>query len=81
MIGLGAILAQVQEGKERIICCASHSFNQAEKAYSATKLECLAIVWAVAKYRPYLMSMSFEVYTYYYSLQWLEAMHRGPALH
>ena len=42
--GLGAILAQVREGKERIICCASHSPNQAEKAYPATKLKCLAIV-------------------------------------
>ena len=37
--GLGAILAQVREGKERIICCASRSLNQAEKAYPATKLE------------------------------------------
>ena len=42
--GLGAILAQVCDGKERIICCASRSLNQAEKAYPATKLECLAIV-------------------------------------
>ena len=31
--GLGAILAQVREGKERIICCASRSLNHAEKAY------------------------------------------------
>ena len=52
-VGLGAILAQVREGKERIICCASCSLNQAEKAYPATKLECLAIIWAVAKFRPY----------------------------
>ena len=29
--GLGAILAQVREGKERILCCASRSLNQAEK--------------------------------------------------
>ena len=42
--GLGAICAQVREGKEHIICCASQSLNQAEKAYPATKLECLAIV-------------------------------------
>ena len=48
--GLGAILAQVREGKERIICCASRSLNQAEKAYPNTKLECLAIVWAIAKF-------------------------------
>ena len=78
--GLEAILAQVQEGKERIICCASRSLNQAEKAYPATKLECLAIVWAVAKFRPYLMSMSFEVYTDHYALQWLKTMRTGSAL-
>ena len=32
-IGLGAILAQKQEGKERIICCASRTLNK-----SGTKL-------------------------------------------
>ena len=78
--GLGAILAQVREGKERIICCASRSLNQAEKAYPATKLKCLAIVWAVAKFRPYLMSIPFEVYTDHYALQWLKTMRTGSAL-
>ena len=37
--GLGAILAQVQDGKECITCCASRALNQAEKSYPATKLE------------------------------------------
>ena len=78
--GFGAILAQVKEGKERIICCASRSLNQAEKAYPATKLECLAIVRAVAKFRPYLMSIPFEVYTDHYALQWLKTMRTGSAL-
>ena len=78
--GLGAILVQVQEGKERIICCALHSLNQAEKAYPATKLECPAIVWAVAIFCPYLMSMSFEVCTDHYTLQWLKMMRTGSSL-
>ena len=78
--GLGAILAQVHEGNERIICCASRSLNQAEKAYPATKLECLAIVWAVAKFRPYLMATPFEVYTDHYALQWFKTMRTGSAL-
>ena len=78
--GLGAILAQVRDGKERIICCASRALNQAEKAYPATKLECLAIVWAVAKFRPYLMAMPSEVYTDHYALQWLKTMRTGSAL-
>ena len=67
--GLSAILAQVGDGKERIICCASRALNQVEKSYPATKLECLAIVCAVAKFRPYLMAMAFEVYTDHYALQ------------
>ena len=78
--GLGAILAQVRDGKERIICCASRSLNQAEKAYPATKLENLAIVWAVAKFRLYLMAMPFEVFTDHYTLQWLKTMKTGSAL-
>ena len=78
--GLGAILAQVREGKERIICCASRALNKAEKSYPATKLECLAIVWAVAKFRPYLMAMPFEVFTDHYALQWLKTMRIGSAL-
>ena len=78
--GLGAILTQVRDGKERIICCASRALNQAEKSYPATKLECLAIVWAVAKFRPYLMAMPFEVFTDHYALQWLKTMRTGSAL-
>ena len=78
--GLGTILAQVCEGRERIICCASRSLNQSEKAYPATKLEHLAIFWAVAKFRPYLMVMPFEVYTDHYALQWLKTMRTGSAL-
>ena len=78
--GFGAILAQVRNSKEHIICCASRSLNQAEKAYPTTKLECLAIVWAVAKFRPYLMAMPFEVFTDHYALQWLKTMRTGSAL-
>ena len=78
--GVSAILAQVRDGKERIICCTSCALNQAEKSYPATKLECLAIVWAVAKFRPYLMAMPFEVFTDHYALQWLKMMRTGSAL-
>ena len=41
-IGLGSILAQKQEGKERIICCDSRTLNKSEQNYSAAKKECLA---------------------------------------
>ena len=52
-LDLGAILAQAQEGWERIICCASRTLSQTEKSYPATKLEWLAVVWATAKLHPF----------------------------
>ena len=38
------------------------------------------ILWAVAKFRPYLMAMPFEVFTDHYALQWLKTMRTGSAL-
>ena len=79
-VGLGAILAQVQEGKERIICCASRSLNKSEQNYPATKKECLAIVWGIKIFRSYLMPKPFEIFTDHYSLQWLRSMKTENAL-
>ena len=79
-LGLGAILAQTQNGRERIISCASRTLTQTEKLYPATKLECLAIVWAVDKFRHYLTAVKFEVITDHYALQWLRTMKTGSVL-
>ena len=73
-LGLGASLAQVQEGREQIICCALCALSQTEKNYPATKLECLTTVWATAKLRPYLMVNKFDIYTDHYALQRLKSM-------
>uniref|UniRef100_H3AP44 Gypsy retrotransposon integrase-like protein 1 n=1 Tax=Latimeria chalumnae TaxID=7897 RepID=H3AP44_LATCH len=48
--GLGAILAQVQSGVERVIAYASRSLSHTEKRYPAHKLMFLALKWAVADY-------------------------------
>ena len=79
-IGLGAILAQIQDGRERIICCASRTLNTAEKNYSATKKECLAIVWGVQSFRNYLIANPFQIYTDHYSLQWMRSMKSQSAI-
>ena len=78
--GLGAILAQVQEGKERMVCCASRSLNRSERNYSATKKECLAIVWGIKTFRSYLLPKHFEIFTDHYSLQWLRSMKSEDAM-
>ena len=79
-VGIGAILSQKQEGKERIICCASCTLNQAETNYSTTKKECLAIVWGIKVFRPFLIATQFEVITDHYSLQLLRSMKNESAL-
>ena len=73
-LGIGAILAQIQDGKERIICCASRTMNAGEKNYSATKMECLAVVWGIKKFRHFLVGVDFEVFTDHHALQWLKTM-------
>ena len=79
-IGLGAILAQKQDGKEKIICCASRTLNNSESNYSTTKKECLAIVWGVQVFRPFLVATHLEILTDHYALQWLRSMKSTSAI-
>jgi hypothetical protein len=50
-IAVAAVLSQVQGGIERPISFASRQLNKAERAYSASELEMLALVWATKYFR------------------------------
>lgn len=70
--GMGAVLFQLDDdGGKRIVSYASCKLRQAEKRYHSNEKECLALVWAIKRYRPYLETAPFTLRTDNRALQWL----------
>lgn len=69
--GCGAVLSQLEEGQERVIAYSSKKFKKAERQYSVTRQELLAVVMAVKHFRHYLYGRRFRVRTDHGSLRWL----------
>ena len=71
LTAMGAVVARVQDGKERAICYASKAFLKSQTNYSATKKELLAIVTFTRHFKHYLLGKKFKIFTDHRALQWL----------
>jgi RNase H-like domain found in reverse transcriptase/Reverse transcriptase (RNA-dependent DNA polymerase) len=69
---LGCCLLQSQpDVSQRPVGYWSRGLTSAEKNYSITEKECLAIVWAILHLRPYLEQQNFTIRTDHHSLRWV----------
>ena len=68
---IGAVLSQIQDGKERPDFFASKVLNSAQRAYYTTQKELLAVVVFTRHFRHYLLGRVFLIRTDHASLVWL----------
>lgn len=65
---IGAVLSQVQDGKEKLIAYDSRILSTAEKNCCVTRKEKLALVFFVKHFKHYLLGHEFTLRTYHGSL-------------
>jgi hypothetical protein len=71
-ISLGAILTQPGEGDiDQPIAFASRKLSDSKHNYNTTKREGLAMVFALHKFRHYLLGQHFKMFTYESALKYL----------
>ena len=72
--GMGAVLLQDKGDGLQPIAYASQKFSKAEKNYATVERECLAVVWGIKKFEPYLYGTQFTLQTDHQPLQYLSRM-------
>jgi hypothetical protein len=71
-ISLGAILPQLGEGElDHPISFASRKQSESEKNYNTTEREGLTMVYALQKFKHYLLGKHFKMFTEHSSLKYL----------
>ena len=70
-VGIGAVLSQNHNGMEHVVACTSKSLTKAERNYSVTCRELLAIVTFTNHFCQYLLGREFVLCTDHHSLSLL----------
>ena len=68
---VGAVLGQRLDKKPTAICYSSKTIVEAQINYTTTEKELLAVVYAVEKFRPYILGNKIIIYTDHAALKYL----------
>ncbi|WKA10552.1 hypothetical protein VitviT2T_028117 [Vitis vinifera] len=68
---IGAVLVQREDGKPYVIYYASKTLNETQRNYTTTEKELLAVVFALDKFRAYLVGSFIIVFTDHSALKYL----------
>ncbi|KFD69273.1 hypothetical protein M514_18422 [Trichuris suis] len=69
--GLGAVLVQRGPLGEQVVAYISRTLSKTEVRYHSNELECLAVVWALHRFRHYVHGRKFSVVTDNAAVMWL----------
>ena len=62
-LAMGAVLSQIQDGRETVIAYASKVLKPAELHYCTTRKELLAVMYGLTEFRHYLLGRAFKIRT------------------
>ena len=68
---IGAVLGQREYGKPYVVYYASKTLNEAQRNYTTTEKELLALVYALDKFKAYLVGSFIVIFTNHSTLKYL----------
>ena len=70
-LAIGAVLGQREDGKPHVVYYTRKTLNEAQKNYATTDKELLAVVYALEKFRAYLVGSDIVIFTDHSALKYL----------
>ena len=68
---IGAVLRQREDGKPYVVYYARKTLNEAQRNYTTTEKELLAVVYALDKFQANLVGSDIVIFTYHSTLKYL----------
>ncbi|RXN11706.1 MAATS1 isoform X1 [Labeo rohita] len=66
-----ALMQRDNNGRDVVVAYASRALHKAERPYSTPEKECLAVIWTLEHFRPYVEGLHVTIFSDHSSLRWL----------